>query len=99
MGDLVITALSNVLQSPIVLFTSIDGLPIVVIMPTQSPISNVHPIFMAYNQYGSGRYDGVVWKNPDEDDGNVAEYPEHCNCGRGGSKGTPCNLQLNQYST
>ena len=54
---------------------------------------------MAYNQYGSGHYDGVVWKNPDEDDGNAAEYPEHCNCGRGGSKGTPCNLQLNQYST
>ena len=100
-GDLVITALAHVLQSPIVLFTSIDGLPIVVIMPTQSPVANIHPLFMAYNQYGSGHFDGVVWKNPDEDDGDGAhaEYPQHCNCGRGGPKGTPCNLQLNQYST
>ena len=77
-----ITALLNILQSPIVLFTSIDGLLIVVIMPTQSPISNIHPLLMAYNQHGSGHFNGLVWKNPNEDDADGSEYPEHCNCSR-----------------
>ena len=37
-GDLMIKALCNVLQTPIILFTSIKGLPIIVSTPTHNPL-------------------------------------------------------------
>ena len=44
LGDLVIAALSNVLQSPIVVFTSIQYLPVLVITPSHHVMNNPSPI-------------------------------------------------------
>ena len=56
LGDLVIAALSNVLQSPIVVFTSIHHLPVLVITPSHQAMINPSPIYLTYNQEGPGHY-------------------------------------------
>ena len=55
-GDLVIAAISNILKAPIVVFTSVKNMPVVIQHPTHSPTLNMDPIFLAYNQFGSGHY-------------------------------------------
>lgn len=62
-GDLTIAALNNMLQTPLVLFTSRANQPLHIQHPTYSPMIN-HPIILilAYLQVGSGHYDAV---NPD----------------------------------
>lgn len=55
-GDLVVTALSNVLQCPIVLLTSAENMPIVVQHPTHAQMVNVSPVYI---ELGSGHYDAV----------------------------------------
>lgn len=65
-GDLAITALSNMLQSPIVLFTSKLNQPIHIQNPTYSPLRSSNPIYLAYLQIGSGHYDAVICGNEDQ---------------------------------
>ena len=59
-GDLVIAAISNILKAPIVVFTSVKNMPVVIQHPTHSPTLNMDPIFLAYNQFGSGHYSAAV---------------------------------------
>ena len=55
LGDLVVTALSNVLHSPIILFTSIDNLPLLVVTPTNTIMENPQPIHLTFTQYAWSR--------------------------------------------
>ena len=45
-GDLAIAALSNMLQSPLVLFTSRPNQPLHIQHPSNSPMINPHPIYI-----------------------------------------------------
>lgn len=65
-GNLVIKELCNVLQTPISLFTSVKGLPIIVSTPTHNPLKEVEFIYLAYNQYGPGHYDLVFYDGGNE---------------------------------
>lgn len=60
-GDLVIAALSNVLHSPIVLFTSIVNMPILVLTPSHEPMDNPQPIHLTFEQHGAGHYDLAIY--------------------------------------
>ena len=97
-GDLVITALSNMLQTPLVLFTSHPTQPLYIQHPTYCPTANTNPIYLAYLHAGPGHYDAVI---PIEDREEVVahlEIPIHCNCGRKNSKGNACSYSLAQYT-
>ena len=57
LGDLCVLACSNLLQTSIVLITSIPGTPFVPFVP--STICNKMAIFIAYNHSGPGHYDAT----------------------------------------
>lgn len=52
-GDPAITALSDVLKTPIVLLTSVENMPVYIQHPTHCQTLNMNPIFLAYNQFGA----------------------------------------------
>ncbi|KAL9987456.1 hypothetical protein ACROYT_G001769 [Oculina patagonica] len=56
LGDAMPLALANVLQLPIVLFTSIENFPVVVVSPRQQ-VPDAQPLYLAYQQQGPGHYD------------------------------------------
>ena len=98
-GDLVITALCNVLHSPIVLFTSIPNLPILVVTPSHEPMDNPQPIHLTFTQHGAGHYDLASYRDsfPCPDSEQCAE-PSKCSCGRKRQSGTACTSVLNKYT-
>ena len=79
-GDLMLTALSNALQAPFIVFSSIACHPIFCVEPTKQVM--IQPLFVAYNQSGPGHFDGVVpisEKRPqDLSDPKVST----CSCGK-----------------
>lgn len=103
-GDLVVRALANVLKIPIVVFTSVENMPTIVVTPPNVVTENVQPLHLAYNAHGPGHYDAAVWVSPDTqpeqlpEEGALPQQPA-CSCGRKSTKGTPCSLQLNMYTT
>ena len=96
-GDLAITALSNMLQSPIVLFTSKLNQPIHIQNPTYAPLRSSNPIYLAYLQSGSSHYDAVIYNNEDQTTDSLTNNYT-CSCGRKSSKGNACSFSLNKYS-
>ena len=110
-GDLVIAAISNILKAPIVVFTSVKNMPVVIQHPTHSPTLNMDPIFLAYNQFGSGHYsaavpavqtDTIVQESttPTEETqcSSKKQRSKGCNCGRKSVKGMPCSFDITQYT-
>ena len=103
-GDLVVQALANVLKIPIVVFTSVESMPTIVVTPPNVVTENIQPLHLAYNAHGPGHYDAAVWVSPDTqpeqlpEEGALPQQPA-CSCGRKSTKGTPCSLQLNMYTT
>ena len=51
-GDLMVFTLSNILQSPIAIFTSIPNLPVICITPMFVHAENDNPIFLTFIQEG-----------------------------------------------
>lgn len=108
-GDLAVAAISNILKAPIVLFTSAPNMPILVQHPTRTPMSNLHPVHVAYTQFGPGHYDTVIpatahsetsSKQQDDPPSSAGSSItlQHCNCGRKAVKGVPCSFALDQYT-
>ena len=100
-GDLMIKALCNVLQTPIILFTSVKGLPIIVSTPTHNPLKEVEFIYLAYNQYGPGHYDLALYAGGNEVESSSCKR-HFCSCAsRRPIKGLPCcqDPSLKAYST
>ena len=103
-GDLVLMAVSNILKIPIVIFTSIQNLPIIIQHPTTHGAIHAQPIFLTYQQHGPGHYDVASYsgdsKSDDDEDAEIkVDIDVKCSCGKKGGKGTPCALQLNHYTT
>ena len=59
LGNAVILALSNILRSSVIVFTSLENYPIITIVPENDPLSKV-PVYLAFEQTGPGHYDGVT---------------------------------------
>ena len=49
-GDLVIAAISNILKVPIVVFTSVKNMPVIIQHPTHSPTLNISSIQSVWNE-------------------------------------------------
>lgn len=96
-GDLAVAALSNTLQSPLVLFTSRPSQPIYIQNPTHSPMASVSPIFLAFLHTGPGHYDAVAPSTIPEVAAEKAST-ESCTCGRKSTKGNACSFTLSQYT-
>ena len=77
LGDTMLMCLSNVLQMPIVVFSSLSYHPIFCITPEVQTISV--PLMVAYNQYGAGHFDGVV---QNESTSTHADDHTVCTCGK-----------------
>ncbi len=99
-GDLILPALSNVLRAPIVLFTNIEHLPIIVQYPTITLNVHTEPIYLTFDQVGAhyGVAIPILMETRDKDDETVTSTVT-CNCGRKSSKGPSCALELSKYAT
>ena len=98
-GDLMVRALSNVLHTPIVLFTSAPDMPIIVTTPSHVHVTNTHPIHLTFNMFGPGHYDLAVFNEVLSDKSSLVYTNSFCLCAsKRMTKGTPCS-QSTSYST
>ena len=59
LGNTMPLALSNILSSPIIVFTSLQTMPVLLISP--SSMQDALPaVYLAFNQFGAGHYDAVI---------------------------------------
>ena len=59
LGNCVPLAMSNILQVPIVIFTSMENYPVTHVIPRGRILSEI-PFYLAYDHSGSGHYSSVV---------------------------------------
>ena len=87
-GDLMILTLANVLHMAITVFTSIENMPVLCILPTTGPTVST--------QAGPGHYDSAIPVNLPEKRNSVVTK---CTCGRKPNfNGVPCtSLRCNCY--
>ena len=98
-GDLAIAALSNMLHTPVVLFTSRPNQPLHVQYPTYSPMLNPHPVCLAYLQFGPGHYDAVAPHSVQAETLAAASpSTNHCTCARKSTQSNACSFSLKQYT-
>ena len=96
LGDLMVVTLSNILHIPITIFSNIPDLGLVCITPT-SGMSSIIPLYLTYNNYGSGHYDYAL---PIDSTSNTPpsspnQCATRCFCGRNKArKGTPCGADI-----
>ena len=77
LADTMILALSNALQTTIIVFSSIECHPVFCISPRMQTIAM--PIMVAFTQYGSGHYDGVLSKSKGD---QTPKMHLTCSCGK-----------------
>ena len=95
LADTMLTALSNALQTPIIVFSSIACHPYFCLTPRTQTIPV--PLMLAFNQSGAGHYDGVVAKLTTIPS---ATDPVRCGCGKNDTSGqTHCHEQGSKYTT
>ena len=66
--------LSNILLSPIIIFTSLQTMPVLLISPS-SMQSALPAVYLAFNQFGAGHYDAVI--SNDVSTNSQAREPVH----------------------
>ena len=80
LGDLMVVTLSNILNYPIAIFTSVANMPLLCITPLGGgPGASTSPLFLTFIQSGPGHYDYAVSID------STATNPEKkvkCTCGR-----------------
>ena len=79
LGDTMLTCLANVLEAPILVFSSLSYHPIVCVTPETQRVSV--PLMVAYNQYGAGHFDGVIHNEQTSTGSDVKEHIV-CTCGK-----------------
>lgn len=72
LGNCVPLAMSNILQVPLVIFTSMENYPITHVIPRTRVLSEV-PIYLAFSHSDSGHYDLAVEGNRTESNSTVTE--------------------------
>ena len=97
-----VTAISNVLTIPIIVFSSALHHPIIYISPRKCTISA--PLYAAYNQHGAGHYDAITFKEMSTShalpQSGGAPSESHCRCGVNDKKGQQhCTKVEANYTT
>ncbi len=98
LGDTMGLALSNALQLVITVLSSIDDHPVIEILPRHvaAPVA----LFLAYNQFGPGHYDGLSTKVESAHISPPMEINTSCcTCGKSDKKNTHCHPKTRRYST
>ena len=80
-GDLMVLTLANVLGMPITVFTSVQNMPVLCIMPTSQSVAIEQPLFLAFTQHGAGHYDAVIPISASQMLQPTTDIVK-CNCGR-----------------
>lgn len=65
-------------------------MPVMTLMPISSIVIDSHPLFVAYNQNGSGHYDAVSHFDEIQEKENAIQPGSEttkCTCGRNSTKG------------
>ena len=98
-GDLMVLTLANILLIPVTIFTSIENMPVLCVLPTSGPTVSSQPIFLAYNQDGPGHYDCATQCVSTKASESKTSVITKCSCGRKPNhKVLPCtNLRCNCY--
>ena len=68
LGDALPLGMANVLNIPLVIFTTVHNMPIIPVAPRRT-VSNCINIYLAYSQQGSGHYDALVGSPQDQNAG------------------------------
>lgn len=93
-----LTSLSNALQMPIIVFSSIACHPLFFVTPETQTIPV--PLMVAFTQFGAGHYDGVIPKDTLTPSVNYSTKATTCSCGRNDSSGhTHCHEIQYKYTT
>ena len=80
LGDTVLMCLANVLETPIIVFSSMTYHPIFCVTPEVQSIPL--PLMVAYNQHGEGHFDGVMpMQEPVASTGTAVNIVS-CTCGK-----------------
>lgn len=90
-GDLMVLTLANILGTPITLFTSLQNMPVICVMPSVGMnTTSTEPVLLAFTQSGPGHYDAVT---PSVATTSRTEHETiKCNCGRKPNfKGSACS--------
>ena len=67
LGNTMPLALSNVLSTPLMLFTSMETMPVLLITP--STIRDAIPcLYLGFNQFGAGHYDAISIRNSENNE-------------------------------
>ena len=95
LGDITIRVMSDILQCPIVVVSSMESIAVVPFIP--KIIENHTPLYLAFNQSGPGHYDITIKRNHPNTltDHETAEVKQstnlikvtHCRCTKCGSSG------------
>ena len=82
LADTMVLSLANTLETTIVVFSSVECHPLLCVTP-QKQVTSM-PIMIAFTQFGSGHYDGVLPKKKPTEESIEAEQCNDCmcNCGK-----------------
>ncbi len=92
LADTMVTALSNALKMPIVVFSSTACYPFLCITPKIQKVSV--PVMITFTQFGSGHYDAIIPKDKTPSD------PHKCTCGKNDhTESSHCHETKCKYTT
>ena len=97
-GNAMVLAVSNILQIPLITFSTMENLPVLTSIPTTKTVFEI-PLYLAFTHAGRGHYDALVL----HDSLPVDERPTQpvsvsCRCGQGSGAGKSKEV-CNSYSS
>ena len=94
LGDLMVMTIANIIRMPLLLFTNVGNMPIMVITPSLTVADTAIPLYLVYNATGPGHYDIAVPQETQE----KKSKPIKCSCGRKSNfKGVTCSSDMLGY--
>ena len=89
LGNLMPLAMANLIGSALIIFTSLETMPVLLITPSST--SGLPPIYLAFNQFGAGHYDAIKFEQKEETSSTVMTSgpvqpveatTQRCSCGK-----------------
>ena len=92
LADTMVLAIANALHATIIVFSSIQYQPVIVITPRTQKVKI--PLMLAYTQFGAGHYDAVMAKMQD-----TSTRTHFCSCGKDDkTQQTHCQETIRKYA-
>ena len=92
LADTMVLSIANALHATIIVFSSIQYQPVIVITPRTQKVKI--PLMLAYTQFGAGHYDAVMAKMQD-----TSTRTHFCSCGKDDkTQQTHCQETIRKYA-